>query len=271
MKTRPHQVLGGLLVAAVLATALTVGSASAQTSATAAPAAAPAATTTLPHWTYGGKEGPKHWGELGPADSACSHGSYQTPIDIRKATPAKLPKIRFNYVDDTVSEINNGHTIEAIAAEGDSITVGDEAFSLVQMHFHAPSEHTVNGKPYAAEFHLVHKTAEGKLAVIGVFIERGKKANPAYDTFIAGSTLSNDATQSESIDWLSILPIDKTTYRYQGSLTTPPCSEGVSWFVMKNPVQLSAAQIKAITAAYSGNNRPLNPLNGRTVNLVRQK
>ncbi|MFM6965896.1 MAG: carbonic anhydrase family protein, partial [Rhodoluna sp.] len=133
-------------------------------------------------------------------------------------------------------------------------------------HFHAPSEHEINGMHYPVEVHFVNKTADGKLAVVGVFVKRGAE-NKAWKPFIDSmltATASAEDTKIE-LDWSAMLPANKTTLRYSGSLTTPPCTEGVKWNIFTSPIEMSAAQINTFTEAYSGNNRPVQDTKGRVV------
>jgi carbonic anhydrase len=226
------------------------------------------------HWTYEGEKGPQFWGKLDPDFSLCAEGKSQSPIDIAKTSPASLPKLRAKFSpanlrivhhEHLADEINNGHTIQVNYSEGDTITLGDVDYELIQFHFHAPSEHTVQGKQYPMEMHFVHKAPSGALAVIGVFIERGTH-NAAFDT-IWSNLPKQKGVESHyehvQVNVDDLLPHSQRTYRYDGSLTTPPCSEGVKWLVMQSPIQLSAAQIWRFTSLIEGNNRPVQPLHHR--------
>jgi carbonic anhydrase len=251
----------------------------------AAPAPAVSQVTTKPSapaggdpvWHYEGDEGPSNWGMLSPKFAACSAGRAQSPIDISTTrrdaatdvlktnfAPANLKIVHHEHVADA---INNGHTIQVNYSEGDTLTVGMTPYQLAQYHFHAPSEHTVNGKHFPMEMHLVHKTTDGKLAVIGVLIAEGGH-NAAFEPIWANLPKQKGMENhfaSVKVDVDALLPAARTTYRYDGSLTTPPCSEAVKWFVMTTPIALSAAQIGAFTSIIQGNNRPVQPLNGRSV------
>jgi carbonic anhydrase len=226
------------------------------------------------HWTYEGEKGPQFWGKLDPDFSLCADGKSQSPIDIAKTSPASLPKLRAKFSpanlrivhhEHLADEINNGHTIQVNYSEGDTITLGDIDYELIQFHFHAPSEHTVQGKQYPMEMHFVHKAPSGALAVIGVFIERGTH-NAAFDT-IWSNLPKQKGVESHyehvQVNVDDLLPHSQKSYRYDGSLTTPPCSEGVKWLVMQSPIQLSAAQIWRFTSLIEGNNRPVQPLHHR--------
>jgi carbonic anhydrase len=235
------------------------------------------ATASDPVWHYEGDEGPAHWGTISAQFASCLSGGAQSPIDI--VAPARRPapdavalnfapaSLRIVHHEHVADAINNGHTIQVNYSEGDTLTVGGRAYQLVQYHFHAPSEHTVNGEPFPMEMHLVHTNAEGQLAVIGVLIIEGAH-NAAFDPIWANLPVTKGVEhhlEHVKVDVDALLPEARTTYRYEGSLTTPPCSEGVKWFVMTTPIALSKAQIGAFTTLFHGNNRPVQLLNGRLV------
>ena len=227
-----------------------------------------------PHWSYQGKDGPRFWGKLDPDFSLCKDGHNQSPIDINKTTQATLHKLEADFSpaklqiahhEHIADEINNGHTIQVNYSEGDTLTIGDSNYELIQFHFHSPSEHTVKGKHYPMEVHFVHKSATGALAVVGVFIEQGAH-NAALDP-IWSNLPTKKGVESHfehvQVNVDDLLPKSTESFRYDGSLTTPPCSEGVKWIVMKSPIQLSAQQIGQFTKLIKGNNRPVQPLNHR--------
>lgn len=217
------------------------------------------------HWTYEGEEGPENWGKLDPAYVTCADGSAQTPIDIVSPVEADLANPVIAYTAGSAAVTNNGHTVQLSAAEGSKITVDGADWPLLQIHFHTPSEHTINGKSFAGEVHFVHKNADGALAVLGMMIAEGAADNAAWKPYIDVLGTAEGAEATANVDWAAMLPSNLETFRYSGSLTTPPCTEGVTWLLLENPVELSAAQIKAFEAAYSGNARPVQPLNGREV------
>jgi carbonic anhydrase len=229
-----------------------------------------------PHWSYEGATAPATWGTLSADWSPCGDGKSQSPIDIDQTVRSDVPALGADFKPASLKivhhahiadGINNGHTIQINYPEGDMLTIGDEQFQLVQYHFHGPSEHTVRGQHYPMEMHLVHKSAEGKLAVVGVFIEEGAH-NAAFDPIwsnLPSTKGSENHYENVMVDVDALLPAVKTSYRYDGSLTTPPCSEGVKWIVMTTPIQLSADQIGVFRAIVNGNNRPTQPLNGRSV------
>lgn len=218
-----------------------------------------------PHWSYTGESGPVHWGDLAPEYALCANGTEQTPIDIVPATRDALANPAVQYQAGAVTVVNNGHTVQANAAPGNRIVVDGVEYSLAQMHFHTPSEHHINGVPALAEVHFVHKAIDGTLAVVGVLIEASREDNLAWASFVAAIATNVDESTTTTLDWPTLLPTDLTTYRYRGSLTTPPCSEGVQWMVLQTPIMLSDAQIAAFTTAYDGNARPVQELNNRTV------
>ena len=240
--------------------------AAAQNSAhTAQPATAP---QTAP-WSYTGRTGPLFWGKLDPAYRACSQGREQSPVDIRHAhlNPA-LPPIQFHYIGGPVTVENNGHTIEVHVDPGSYIVANGVRYGLIQFHFHHPSEHAVKGKLSDMVIHLVHRSADGRLAVVAVFLN--------VDTGYPNATLATiwdhlPAKPGESqriddmVDPAGLLPSDRGYWTYMGSLTTPPCTEGVRWFVFEEPLTISREQLRAFTALYKMNTRPLQDLHGRVI------
>lgn len=218
------------------------------------------------HWSYTGETGPAHWGSLSPDYALCDTGRRQSPIDISEANGSDLPDIEFHYDSTPVEIVNNGHTIQVNYASGSWILVGGRRYDLAQFHFHAPSEHTVDGMHARAEMHLVHKAEDGALAVVGVMLMEGDD-NPGFKPVFTRlpEQPGEPRRYSETVDASELLPADRRTWRYSGSLTTPPCSEEVRWFVMTEPVMLSRDQLAAFTGIYNGNNRPTQPLNGRTI------
>jgi carbonic anhydrase len=274
--------LAGALCASMLAACTTQAPESPQAAAPApATQAAPATTSVAPppdapEWHYEGTAGPANWGTLSPKFSACSQGRAQSPIDIARTAPVSMPELKMNFRpaelriahrEHTADAINNGHTIQVNYSEGDTLSVGDAAYQLLQYHFHAPSEHTVKGRHSPMEMHMVHKAADGKLAVVGVFIEEGQH-NAAFDPVWSNLPKEKGLEShfpSVKVNVDDLLPAARTSYRYDGSLTTPPCSEGVTWIVMTTPIQLAGGQIGQFTALVNKNNRPVQPLNGRRV------
>ena len=223
-----------------------------------------AAARSQPHWGYEGAHGPEHWGSLDPGFAACSEGTRQSPIDLAEAEPGDLPDIAFDYAPSAISIGNNGHTIQVDYQPGSGIVLEGTRYGLRQFHFHHPSEHTVEGGSFPLEMHLVHSAADGALAVVGVLFEEGppnEALGPVWERLPAepGPT----AVVPGMVDAAALLPQRKTTWRYAGSLTTPPCTEGVSWLVMTEPLTVSAEQVGAFTAIFPGNARPVQPRHGR--------
>ncbi|CAB4882366.1 unannotated protein [freshwater metagenome] len=220
-------------------------------------------------WSYKGSTGPKNWASLDPAWEACGNVDGQTPIDLRP-TRANIPDLHFAYDDVSAEMFNNGHTVEAepTPENTNAVTIDSVEYDFLQMHFHAPSEHKLRGKKYPVEIHFVNKSAEGVLAVVGVFIEATRQDNPAWAPFIEHLGVKQaDGNVEAAINFDALLPSNHTSIQYTGSLTTPPCSGGVRWNVMSTVVKLSHRQIEAFTKAYSGNNRPIQPTAGRTVQI----
>ncbi len=218
------------------------------------------------HWGYEGNIGPAHWGDLSHDFRLCKEGKSQSPVDIRDTIKADLKEIEFHYSDTPLRIINNGHAIQVNYNKGSYIIVNGKRFDLLQFHFHHPSENTVNGKPYDMEAHLVHKSNDGQLAVVAVFMKKGK-SSPFIQTIWnhIPEEQGHEQAYNIKINVYDFLPKDKSYYAFEGSLTTPPCSEGVQWLVLKNPVEVSADQIKKFSSYYKMNARPTQPLNGRVI------
>ncbi|CAK0746905.1 Carbonic anhydrase [Gammaproteobacteria bacterium] len=219
------------------------------------------------HWTYEGAEGPEHWGDIASEFAACSKGKTQTPIDIKGEVKASIAPIKFNY-GTTASEIfNNGHTVQVTIAPGSSITVDGIEFGLKQLHFHTPSENLVHGKPFAMEMHLVHADKDGNLAVVGVMMEKGKEnAVLAQLWKQMPQTKDEKIPLNATVNPSSLLPSARHYYRFDGSLTTPPCSEGVRWLVLKDPISVSEDQVEAFAkAVHEHNARPIQPVGARVI------
>lgn len=219
------------------------------------------------NWTYSGEHGPEHWGDLSSEFSTCAIGKAQSPIDIRNPSPAQLPPIKFSYQASSLKIINNGHTIQINYASGSTITVGEKTYELVQFHFHHPSEEKINGQTYPMVAHLVHKDKGDKLAVVAVLLEEGN-ANQLIST-LWDNLPPEEGKEREldrvKVDVRDLLPTDRRYYTFAGSLTTPPCSEDVTWYVLQAPTLISKAQIEKFATIYPLNARPIQPLNDRVV------
>lgn len=233
--------------------------------------AAHAASDAHKHWSYAGAHGARHWAELDAAYETCSTGREQSPIDIRKAEPADLPPLEFSYGRIAPSIVNNGHTIQVNVPPGQFLQVGTDRYELLQFHFHTPSEESFDGKRRAMVAHFVHRAGNGSLGVIAALIQPGK-ANPAFESVLAhlpqraGETLTVEGLE---VDLAALLPASRRYFDFQGSLTTPPCSERVHWMVLAEPVTVSPKAIKEFRRLYSANARPVQPLNGRVVRVSR--
>ena len=218
-------------------------------------------------WGYEAENGPDVWAQLSSEYRLCCAGIHQSPIDIMDPTPSNLPPITFNYQPTSLTIQNTGNTISVAYQKGSWIEVDGTKYHLQEFHFHAPSEHTVTGNLSDMEMHLVHKSENGTLAVIGVLIKSGC-INVAFNAFwhyLPSTAGESKQIKNVTLNVFDLLPSAKHTYRYDGSLTTPPCSEGVKWFVMTTPIEMSHSQIAAFKAIFSRNNRPVQPLNGREV------
>jgi carbonic anhydrase len=223
------------------------------------------------HWTYGGHGGPAEWGALSPEFATCKLGKNQSPIDIRGARPADLPAIRFDYKPSPLKVIDNGHTIQVNYAPGSAIDVGGVRYELVQFHFHKPSEEKIDGKSHAMVAHLVHKSADGKLAVVAVLLDTGG-ASAVIDSIWKNLPKEKEKealVQNVTVDATDLLPKSRGYYTFQGSLTTPPCSEEVTWLVLKTPVKIAGREIAAFGKIYPMNARPTQPLNGRAIQATK--
>ncbi|QXB53128.1 carbonic anhydrase [Aeromonas sp. FDAARGOS 1415] len=226
----------------------------------------PTAFAATPHWEYGGEAGPAKWASLTPEYGQCA-GSNQSPVNLTGLVEAELAPLQFHYQAGGHSVTNNGHTVQVDYAPGSTLELDGMRFALKQFHFHAPSENLIEGKSYPLEGHLVHANDQGELAVVAVMFEPGG-ANPALGQALQSlpAKAGEHHELKEPVSAERLLPAKRDYYRFSGSLTTPPCSEGVRWLVMKDPVQVSQAQIDAFKAVmHHPNNRPVQPLNGRLV------
>ena len=215
-------------------------------------------------WSYSGATGPDHWSEI---SATCGTGRAQSPIDIVDPTKSKLPALTFSYQASPLNVINNGHTIQANYAPGSNLVLEGKSYELQQFHFHHLSETAIKGKHSPMEAHLVHKDTDGNLLVVAVLLKEGK-ANSAVETVwknIGTEEGKANAPSGVSVDATKLLPGKREYYTFPGSLTTPPCSENVTWVVMTHPMTVSKEQIEAFAKLYPSNARPVQPLNGRKV------
>lgn len=238
--------------------------------AAAAQAATPAAGGWRTPWSYDGAKGPDHWGALDPEYATCSAGHEQSPIDIATTTREALPAIHFDYKSGPVRLINNGYTAVRVnypRGNGNVLIVGDTRYELTQFHFHHPSEEYVHGKPYAMAAHFMHASSDGKVVGVAVLLKAGR-ANATVQRLwehMPPAAGAEHEIAGLNIDPAALLPRDFGYFTYAGSQTAPPCTEGVTWIVLKTPVEVSAAQIEAFAKLYPHDVRSIQPLNGRVV------
>jgi carbonic anhydrase len=235
------------------------------------------------HWGYEGEDGPDKWSSLSPVYNLCSEGKHQSPVNIEKGTVTAGSdwKINYKYSSLKISHnehmdeiIDNGHTIQVTVDEGSTFTFDGKTYTLKQFHFHTPSEHTLDGKHMPMEMHMVHQSADGSLAVIGVLFKETAKPNDNLAKIIAnmpGKKGETNHLKSDSINLEAHIPKDNFAYHYVGSLTTPPCSENVQWLVLRELVGISADQAKIMYAKIGPNFRPAQPLNDRSIKLDEMK
>ena len=218
-------------------------------------------------WDYGGALGPSHWGDLKPEFAPCKNGHHQSPIDIRNPKKASLPPIQFDYKPSPLHIMDNGHTVMVNYSPGSFISVGDKRYGLKQFHFHRPSEEKIMGKGFDMTLHLVHVDGDGKLAVVAVLLQAGED-NPLVRELWKNLPKEKDKEElydNVQIDLSRILPADRGYYTFSGSLTTPPCSEDVTWFVLKHPTRISTEEIQRFSELYRDDARPTQPLYDRVV------
>ena len=218
-------------------------------------------------WGYEGEIGPEHWGDLDSAYALCRDGASQSPVDLVATTRRTNNPIEIHWSSSALNLVNNGHTIQANYDAGSYVMFEGVRYELLQFHFHRKSEHTKHGKHYPMEAHFVHRSASGDLLVIGVLLKRSLRANP-----LLGEILSMAPMQSgESVEGgpqiaaSEFLPERPYVYHYDGSLTTPPGTEGVKWFVFMEPSDISSGQVSKFSKLYPNNFRPVQPLNDRVI------
>jgi carbonic anhydrase len=218
------------------------------------------------HWDYQGDAGPQSWGRLKPEFAKCASGERQSPIDIREGLKLQLDPVQFDYRPSRFRVIDNGHTVQVNVAGGNVIETMGRRYSLVQFHFHRPSEERIEGRQFDMVAHLVHKDIEGRLAVVAVLLDQGS-AHPLVQTVWNNLPLEKgeEIPARAMLDLNALLPAERSYFTYMGSLTTPPCSEGVLWMVMKQPVQISQEQIGIFSRLYPMNARPVQAASGRLI------
>jgi carbonic anhydrase len=230
------------------------------------PVAATPESTSPATWSYGGMTGPQAWGRLRPEYSACAAGRRQSPIDIRDGLALDLDPVQFDYKPGSFSIVDTGRTVQVNVAPGNAIKVGGRRYALQHFHFHRPSEARVNGRQFEMDVQLVHKDAEGRVAVVALLLQRGAP-QPLLQTLWNNLPLEKqeEVAVPTAIDLNQLLPTDRRYYTYMGSLTTPPCSEGVLWLVMQQPLTVSARQIEVFSRLYPMNARPMQRAAGRLI------
>lgn len=219
------------------------------------------------HWGYAGEVGPEHWAQFESDFGTCGIGKNQSPVDLSNFIDADLARIIFNYKPGGHQVVNNGHAVQVNYNSGSSITVDSMVFELKQFHFHSPSENTINGKSFPMEAHFVHADANGNLAVVALMFEQGHSNEVLEKVWSQVSQIENgkEALRPE-LSAADLLPANHDYYRYNGSLTTPPCSEGVRWFVLKHPAKAAAEQLTMVEKAIGHpNNRPVQAVGARSI------
>lgn len=217
-------------------------------------------------WDYSGEEGPGHWGESEAHNLPCALGSHQSPVDLSQTIAADLPDLRIDWRPGGGVMVNNGHTIRIDADEGGRLRRRDERFRLVQFHFHAPSEHHVEGRSFPMEAHFVHEDIEtGILGVLSVFLVPGETNETFAKLAAQFPAEEGEKVTLEAIDPTALLPESLEYWLYGGSLTTPPCSENVEWMVAEEPLEVDPADIARFKALYPHNARPIHPQNRRFI------
>lgn len=212
-----------------------------------------------PHWSYEGPEGPAQWGHISPEFGVCSSGQRQSPIDLAGAGLDAAPDLKLAWQPFDATVENNGHTLVVAAAgqAGSSLTLGGKAYSFLQFHFHHPSEHAVAGGRWPLEVHMVHKSEAGDLAVTGILFRPGRENDVLGRVLAQAPVGKGKVAIPRAIDMNRLLPVSHATYRYAGSLTTPPCSEIVSWIVFREPVEAAVGQLESFARMFPMNARPL--------------
>ena len=278
---RPAAGLAALTVVSLLSGCSAMGSAAEAPAASGSPsvvASVPASSTpspasstsaaSAPHWAYTGDEAPDHWGELASEFSTCATGTAQSPIDLQSTAEPEDDDLVLAYSSVDEEAVDTGHTLQLNAQPGAGLTYGGVEYALQQVHYHDPSEHTIDGRNAPIEFHFVNKDAEGNLLVIGVLGVQGEH-NEAFEPLVDAATAGTMPAPT-TVNIPAMMPSSLHHFAYEGSLTTPPCTEGAQWLVMDTPVQLGQDQIHTLETRYDNNNRPVQPLNDREVHVADQ-
>lgn len=218
-------------------------------------------------WGYAGEGAPERWADLSADYAACAEGASQSPIDIVEAPAlAGAPPPSFDYGGRSTEIARSKHSVHTHFDERNTLRSAEGDYRLLQIHWHTPSEHRIAGRSFPMELHLVHQRESGEIAVVGILYEVGA-ADPAIQRLLdAAPAARGDAAQNSDLAGRDFQPDEASYYAYDGSLTTPPCSEGVAWFIMRERRTVSAKQLAALSKIVGGeNNRPVQPLNGRSV------
>jgi len=223
-------------------------------------------THDTPHWGYDGLFGPALWGNLDPSFSTCKDGKSQSPIDLVYKKPTSTQKIEFLYEEGPLAIADTGHNLLATGTKGSLVSVAGDTYNLVQLHIHSPAEHTLSGKSFDAAIHFLHKNSAGQILMSSVLINEGT-ANPVFDQIIKNVPTTKKKVEKSGVNFnpKNLLPAIHTHYDYVGSLSHPPCTEGVRWIVLNTPITVSKEQLAKLKGYYQNNSRPIQPLNGRTV------
>ncbi len=230
----------------------------------------PVSTTWKTPWSYEGTKGAEHWGDLDPDYAACKDGKEQSPIDITSSEKANLPALRFEYKSGPLNIINNGYTavrVDYAPGNGNFLVVGDKRYELRQFHFHRPSEEYIHGKPYDMVLHLMHAASDAQVAGVAVLLKAGSANTTVQQLwkYMPKAAGKLEEIPGVEVNPAGLLPHDTSYYTYKGSQTAPPCTEGVTWFVLKSPMEISTEQINEFAKLYPHDVRPVQPLNGRVV------
>jgi carbonic anhydrase len=223
-----------------------------------------------PAWSYSGSLGPQAWASLHPSFSLCGSGQRQSPVDIRDGLPVDLEEVEFQYRPGFFSVTDNGHTVQVQVGGGNAIEVGARRYELTGFHFHLPGEELVDGRSFAMSIHLVHRDPQGRMAVVALVADEGPE-HPAVQAVWNNLPLERGEFVAASVEFdpTALLPARRGYYTYMGSLNTPPCTEGVLWIVMQQPIQVSPQQLAIFARLHPMNARPIQPLNGRVIKQSR--
>jgi carbonic anhydrase len=243
--------LSAVLASGLLATTVTAYGASAQD-----------------NWSYSGASGPTNWHQLSPANALCRVGRSQSPIAIDGTDPVIMHRLETDYKVSPLDLKNRNRTVSMEYGEGSRLIVGSKRFTLESLSFHTPGEHTVAGERFPVSIQFKHRAPDGSYAIVETLVREGD-ANLAAQEIWDNMPLEPGQTSKSSkvlINARDLMPTDKSYFRYMGSLTTPPCSEGVHWYVLKRPIELSKAQIDLLIGVTGGENaRPLQNRNNRMI------